>query len=148
MSQNFCQVVFFILIFFGFFSNFPRLYTFNILIVCTNQTPGFVDRFIEFERIHKSIISVAVVFVSRDLAHNASLIAFNHIRHARSEISEVVSKLVIISVFKFFPSKIAVILCWNVAREIISKGVKTVVVDNFVWINHISNRFTHFYTTA
>ena len=91
-------------------------------------------------------VVVKVKFVARNVADNARLIAFDHICDARNQVAKIVAEFVVVGFFEFFPSKIAVIQSRNVSREVISKSVEAVIIDNFVRIDNIADRFAHFHS--
>src|SRR5579883_1680329 len=112
------------------FSYFPRLRFVDVLVQPAHLFPHAIERPVKAASLERRAVRPGIVFKWRHRAHQAALVTLNHRRRPLHGVSQLVSELVVVGLFKLFPRKIAVVVGWNVAQEKVAESIGTIAFDN------------------
>ena len=80
------------------------------------------------------------MFGLRRIADDTRLVAANHHRDTLDQVAKIITKFGVIGCLEFLPSKVAVVLRWDMACEEITERIRAIAINDFDRINHITDR--------
>src|ERR1035438_9878147 len=115
-------------------SDLPWFFFINILVKSPYLLPNFIESPVKLTNFNGLGYGGGVVARRRRIANDAILILLDHHNCSLNSITEFVSQLVVVGCLESLPTKITIIVRWNVPQTVIPECIQPVFVDYLFWM--------------